>query len=183
MSALHVESVAIGFEDCERRSGPHPYSCRATSAGRRTTPGSPCGTAALAHAPAEAAGTLRPPCQIHLFRLVWLIRLARLVRFVWLLRLVRLVWLFRIHVFSFPASEEAQVPFGHQGWQIRAWFELSFYGLGPYIPRRNPDSRSNTAWRRNRWRLRHPRCDQPCSASDPCRNPERAQATSYRRSG
>src|ERR1017187_1425857 len=73
MSALHVESVAIGFEDCERRSGPHPYSCPATSAGRRTTPGSPCGTAALAHAPAEAAGTLRPPCQIHLFRLVWLI--------------------------------------------------------------------------------------------------------------
>src|ERR1019366_3766588 len=125
MSALHVESVAIGFEDCERRSGPHPYSCRATSAGRRTTPGSPCGTAALAHAPAEAAGTLRPPCQIHLFRFVWL------VRFVWLLRLVRLVrlvGLFRIHVFSFPASEEAQVPFGHQGRQLRAWSELSVYG-------------------------------------------------------
>jgi hypothetical protein len=60
MAALHVESVAIGFEDCERRSGPHPYSCRATSAGRRTTPGSPCGTAALAHAPAEAAAD--PTC-------------------------------------------------------------------------------------------------------------------------
>src|ERR1039458_9115671 len=96
MSALQVESVAIGFEDCERRSGPHPYSCRATSAGRRTTPGSPCGTVALAHAPAEAAGILRPPCQIHLFRFVWLVRF---VRFLWLLRLLRLVglvWLFRL---------------------------------------------------------------------------------------
>src|ERR1022692_4600117 len=127
MSALHVESVAIGFEDCERRSGPHPYSCRATSAGRRTTPGSPCGTAALAHAPAEAAGNLRPPCQIHLFRLFWLFPVF------WLLRLVRLVWLFRIHVFSFPASAEAQVPFGHRGRQLRAWSELSVYGVGAYM--------------------------------------------------
>src|ERR1035438_1728508 len=70
------------------------------SAGRRTTPGSPCGTAALAHAPAEAAGTLRPPCQIHLFRFVWL------VRFVWLLRLVRLVRPFGalwVHGFSLSA--------------------------------------------------------------------------------
>src|ERR1017187_2140949 len=138
MSALHVESVAIGFEDCERRSGPHPYPCRATSAGRRTTPGSPCGTVALAHAPAEAAGTLRPPCQIHLFQLVWLIRFVWLVRFVWLLRLVWLVWLFRIHVFSFPASEEAQVPFGHQGRQLRAWSEVTVCGVGAYMQNTPP---------------------------------------------
>src|ERR1035441_10423366 len=70
----------------------------------------------------EPAGTLRPPCQIRLFRLVWLVRFVRLV---WLLRLVRL---FRIHVFSFSASEEAQVPFGHQGRQLRAWSELTVCG-------------------------------------------------------
>jgi hypothetical protein len=58
----------------------------------------------------KAAGTLRPPCQIHLFRLVWH---------------------FRIHVFSFPASEEAQVPFGHQGRQLRA--TISPYTAGKAI--------------------------------------------------
>ena len=89
----------------------------------------------------EAAGTLRPPCQIRLFRLVWLVRfvwLVRLVRLVWLLRLVGLVWLFRIHVFSFPASEEAQVPFGHQDRQLRAWSELTVCGVGAYMQNTPP---------------------------------------------
>src|ERR1019366_7375420 len=36
----------------------------------------------------EAAGTPRPPFQIRLFRLVWL------VRFVWLVRLLPLFWVF-----------------------------------------------------------------------------------------
>jgi hypothetical protein len=39
---------------------------------------------------------------------------------------------------TFTMAEEAQVPFGHQGWQLRARSELTVCGVGAYMQNTPP---------------------------------------------